>query len=69
MVLGSEFEVRGALRAGLHVDLNTKNTRRCDALFVTQGLRPRKANASAKHVAPAALEEVRSKERGVRSEE
>ena len=29
---------------------NTMNTRRCVALFVTQGLRPRKANASAKHV-------------------
>ncbi len=26
------------------------NTRRCVDLFVTQGLRPRKANASAKHV-------------------
>ena len=29
---------------------NTMNTRRCVDLFVTQGLRPRKANASAKHV-------------------
>ena len=29
---------------------NTKNTRRCVELFVTLGLRPRKANASAKHV-------------------
>ena len=26
-----------ALRAGLHVDFNTKNTRRCVELFVTLG--------------------------------
>ena len=30
--------------------INTINTRRCVELFVTLGLRPRKANASAKHV-------------------
>ena len=30
--------------------LNTMNTKRCVALFVTLGLRPRKANASAKRV-------------------
>ena len=40
----------GRLCAGLHVGNNTMNTRRCIELFVTQGLRPRKANASAKHV-------------------
>ncbi len=51
-----------ALRAGLPEILettekglsvwrnNTINTRRCVELFVTRGLRPRKANASAKHV-------------------
>ena len=40
---------RKALRAGLHVVL-TLEALGCVALFVTQGLRPRKANASAKHV-------------------
>ena len=35
---------------GLHVDFNTGNARRCVELFVTLGLRPRKANASALHV-------------------
>ena len=35
---------------GLHVDFNTGKARRCVELFVTLELRPRKANASAKHV-------------------
>ena len=37
-------------KRSVSVGNNTMNTRRCVDLFVTQGLRPRKANASAKHV-------------------
>ena len=46
--LGSE--VGEALRAGQHVWILTLETLGCVELFVTLGLRPRKANASAKPV-------------------
>ena len=39
-----------AKRMHCQVGFNTTNTRRCVALFVTLGLRPRKSNASAKHM-------------------
>ena len=40
----------GAARRTDSVGNNTKNTKRCVELFVTLGLRPQKAYASAKHV-------------------